>query len=296
MSPLSFEGIWIPLVTPFRGTGGAEIDAAALTALVRHLGAQGVAGFVAGGSTGEAAMLDPAEQEQLLAATIDAAGDLPVLCGLSGVRPQRVAERARQLSATHRPAAFLLSAPAYVKPSQAALVHYFHTVAEASPLPLVAYDHPGRTGVRIEPATLIELAAHPNIVALKDCSGERDTAEAVLADGRLALLAGNDDELFDQLARGAAGGITASAHLATAEFVALHRAFAGSRLAEAHARWRRLWPLTRALFSEPSPAPLKAALAAAGACEDALRAPLLPATAAARAATRRALEALVNRR
>jgi len=290
MGSLSFEGIWVPLVTPLRGAGGGEVDLAALAALVRRLAAQGVAGFVALGSTGEAAMLDPAEQEELLAAAIDAAAGKPVLCGLAGTRPERVAERARQLGESHRPAAFLLTAPAYVRPSQAGIVHFFHHVADASPVPLVAYDHPGRTGVRIEPATLLELAAHPRIVALKDCSGQRDTAETVLADGRLALLAGNDDELFDQLARGAVGGITASAHLATTAFVALHRALAESRLEEARQLWRRLQPLTRALFAEPSPAPLKAALAEAGEIEELLRAPMWPASPAVRAATRAALE------
>lgn len=283
---VDFSGLWIPLVTPFRD---GRPDLAALAALVRRLAAQDVAGFVVCGSTGEAAMLDGDEQQAVLAATLAAAGERPVMMGLAGVRPAVVAARAHALAAEHRIAAFLLAPPAYVKPSQAGLADFLTTVADAAPCPLVAYDIPARTGVRIETATLLALADHPNIRAVKDCSGERAAAEAVLADGRLALLAGNDDELFDQLARGAAGGIVASAHLATAQFVRLQRLLAGQRLAEARALWRALQPLTRAVFAEPNPAPLKAALAAAGEIAGELRAPMRPAQPATAAAVVAAL-------
>ena len=124
------------------------------------------------------------------------------------------------------------------------------------------------------------IADHPQIAAVKDCSGERAAADAVLADGRLALLGGNDDELFDQLARGAAGGITASAHLATAGFVQLAGLLHGGRLADARALWRRLAPITQAAFAEPNPAVIKGALARLGWLADGLRPPMLPAAAA----------------
>ena len=263
-------------------------DMPALQRLVHHLADQGVAGFVACGSTGEAAMLSPDEQAAVLGAVVGAVVTaaqatgrhrLPVLMGLSGVRPQAVVALARRLAQHTQPDGWLLTAPAYVKPPQSGIVAYFHAVAEAEPgsVPIVAYDIPARTGVRIEPATLRALAEHPRIRALKDCSGDRAAAEAVLADGRLALLGGNDDELFDQLARGAVGGIVASAHLATARFVALQQALSAGRLPEARALWQSLAPLTRALFAEPNPAPLKAMLARQGWLADVLRAPMAPA-------------------
>ncbi|MDT7835523.1 dihydrodipicolinate synthase family protein [Aquabacterium sp. OR-4] len=271
---IDFSGIWLPLVTPFEADAAA-VDHPALARLVRRLAAQGVAGFVACGSTGEAAMLDEAEQQAVLATVLGAAGGKPVLMGLAGVRPERVAQRAQALAAASAPAGWLLTAPAYVKPSQAGIVDFFHRVVEATPLPVVAYDIPARTGVRIQPATLLALAEHPRIVAVKDCSADRAAAEAIVADGRLALLAGNDDELFDQLARGAAGAITASAHLATAQFVALAAALRGAgRLEQARALWRRLAPVTRAAFAEPNPAPIKAALALGGELHPTLRAPM----------------------
>ena len=291
---VDLSGIWIPLITPLRGDA---VDAAALTRLVRHLAAQGVAGFVVCGSTGEAAMLDADEQAQALALTLEAAGGKSVWMGLAGVRPAAVAQRARQCAAAQPGVAgFLLAAPAYVKPSQAGIADFFTQVADASPRPLIVYDIPARSGVHIEPATLLALAGHLRIVGVKDCSGDRAAAQAILDDGRLALLAGNDDELFDQLARGAVGGITASAHLATAAYVELQRLLVSDRLATAHSLWRRLAPLTRALFAEPNPAPIKAVLADQGWISNELRSPMQPASAATRAAAQAALEAALSRR
>lgn len=275
---VEFNGIWVPLVTPFRD---GAVDVPALRRLVQHLGAQGVAGFVACGSTGEAAMLTEAEQDSVLATALDAAGGKPVLMGLAGVDAAAIARRAQALTERHRPAGWLLAPPAYVRPSQAGIVQHFHAVASATPLPLVAYDIPARTGVRIQPGTLLALADHPQIRAVKDCSGDRAAAEAVLAGGRLALLGGNDDELFDQLARGAAGAITASAHLATRAFVQLAAVLRGDgSLIEARALWRRLVPITQAAFAEPNPAVIKGALARQGWMADLLRPPMLPAAAA----------------
>lgn len=286
---MDFSGIWIPLVTPLRG---GSIDLSALARLVKHLATQGVAGFVPCGSTGEAAMLSPDEQQRVLATTLQAADGLPVICGVAGTQPQsvlvRMAQAVHAVDDADGLKAFLLTAPAYVKPSQAGIQDFFRQVADAAPRPLVVYDIPSRTGVRIEPATLQALAGHPRIIAVKDCSGDRQAAEALLADDRLAWLAGNDDELFDQLARGARGAIVATAHLATADFVALHRAFAQNRLDTARSLWRRLAPLTRDAFAEPNPAPLKAALARQGWLANELRMPMRPAAAAT-------AEALLNR-
>lgn len=274
---LEFSGIWVPLVTPFNQ---GRVDAPALHRLVAHLASQGVAGFVACGSTGEAAMLDEDEQETVLATTLAAAGHLPVLMGLSGVRPARVAARAQQLARDHALAGFLLSPPAYVKPPQAGLIHFFRQVADASPRPIVAYDVPSRTGVRLEPATLLALAAHPRIQAVKDCSADAAAADALLADGRLAVLAGNDDEMFQQFSRGATGAIAATAHLRPDLFVQLHRLFEAGQLAEARVLWRALQALAAACFAEPNPMPVKTVLAAQGWMAPEFRAPMQPASAA----------------
>lgn len=273
---LAFDGIWVPLITPFSHDGGV-VDHAALARLTGHLAQQSVAGFMPCGSTGEAAMLDADEQEAVLATVLAAARGKPVIMGLSGTRASQVAQRAQALAQRHAVSGWLLTAPGYVKPTQAGIVQHFHTVADATDLPIVAYDIPGRTGVRIQPATLLALADHPRIRAVKDCSGDRDAAEQVLADGRLAWLGGNDDEMFDQLARGACGAIAASAHLATAGFAQLCRAMSRQSLVEARLLWRQLRPITQAAFGQPNPMVIKGALARQGWIENLLREPLHPA-------------------
>lgn len=272
---VELSGIWVPLVTPFRQD---EPDLPALTRLVRHLVDQGIAGFVVCGSTGEAALMDESEQAAVLQTTIAAAAGRPVLMGLAGPRPALVARRLVALAREHAPAGFLVSAPGYIKPSQAGLLAHFRTIADASPLPLLVYDIPSRTGVRVEAETLRTLSAHPRIVGVKDCSGDGAAASALIGEGRLAWLGGNDDEIFDQLARGARGVIAASAHLRPDLFVRLHRAMVQGQLGEARRLWQALRPLTEAVFAEPNPAPLKAALAQQGWIGNVLRAPMQPAS------------------
>jgi len=260
-----FSGIWIPLVTPF--SRGA-VDHDALRTLIGAYRAAGVSGFVALGTTGEPAALDEAEQAAVLATTLAAAGDLPVLVGVSGNQTASLRERIAQLNEVPV-AGVLISAPYYIRPSQAGLIEHFASLADLSEKPLVIYDIPARTGVRIELDSLLTLAAHPRIQAIKDCSGSPETTLALILDGRLRVLAGNDDEIFTTLCMGGAGAIAASAHVSTERFVALYRA-----LTEGRALWHALVPLVGAMFAEPNPGPVKAALAAQGRIENELRAPM----------------------
>jgi len=199
--------------------------------------------------------------------------------GASGTTAAEVLRRA-DAAARHAPDAFMVTAPPYLRPSQDALRAFFTTIADALPAPLVVYDIPARTGVRLELDTLLALAAHPRIVALKDCGGRVAQTEALIADGRLQVLSGNDDEWFSTRCLGGTGAIAASAHACTGLFVAMDAALARGDLAAGRALWRRLKPLTAALFDEPSPAPLKALLAAWGECANELRAPLTTASPA----------------
>ena len=281
---IDFSGVWIPLVTPFRDH---RVDYDALSALVRRLAADGVAGFVVCATTGEAPLLSDDERVAVLGA-VKASTSLPLIMGASGTTADEVLRRI-DAAARHGPTAFMVTPPPYLRPSQDALQAFFTTVADASPAPLVVYDIPARTGVRIELATLLALAAHPRIVALKDCGGRVEQTEGVIADGRLQVLCGNDSEWFSTRCLGGAGAIAASAHVRTDLFVAFDRALARGDLAAGRALWRQLKPLTTGLFEEPSPAPVKALLAARGECANELRAPM---TAASPALTAR-LQALV---
>ena len=274
---IDFSGVWIPLVTPFRK---GRVDHVALEALVKRLAAAGVAGFVVCATTGEAPLLTDDERVAVLG-TVKGATTLPLIMGTAGSTANEVLRRI-DAAACHAPAAFMVTAPSYLRPSQDALNAFFTAIADASPAPLVVYDIPARTGVRIELDTLLALAAHPRIVALKDCGGRVEQTEALIADGRLQVLCGNDNEWFSTRCLGGAGAIAASAHLCTEQFVAFDAALARGDLAASRALWRRLKPLTQALFEEPSPGPLKAVLAAQGECANELRAPMTTASAVLR--------------
>ena len=265
-----FAGIWVPLITPF--INGA-VDHDGLKRLVAHLGNKGIAGLVVCGSTGEAASLDEAEQLAVLRTVIDVRGELRVVMGVSGVTPAGVAARLRELADLPL-AGVLVPPPYYVKPSQQGVADFYTSVADASPHPVVLYDIPGRTGVRVETDTMLRLAAHPRIRAVKDCGGDLEHTQAVIDDGRLQVLCGDDSRIFVSLCQGAVGAIAASAHLRPDLFAGLYRLLHQGDLGEARRLWKALWPLTRALFEEPNPGPVKCALAQRLDLRDELRAPM----------------------
>ncbi|MEM5447354.1 4-hydroxy-tetrahydrodipicolinate synthase [Paraburkholderia guartelaensis] len=265
-----FSGIWIPLITPFNA---GAVDHVALDALVRHYVEAGVAGFVALGTTGEPAALSDAEADDVLATVLASAGGLPVVAGVSGNHTAAVCERIAALN--EQPVAGVLAAaPYYIRPSQAGVIGHFAALADASRKPLIVYDIPARTGVRIELPSLLELAAHERIVAVKDCGGSLDKTLALILDGRLQVLCGEDIDMFGAMCAGASGAIAASAHWWPERFVGMARALQEGRLADARAIWHTLVPLVRAAFAEPNPGPVKAGLAACGRIRNELRAPM----------------------
>lgn len=283
----NFSGLWIPLITPFVVDA---VDHPNLTRLVKHYAAAGVKGFVACGSTGEAAAQDKTEQLAVLDTVLEAAAGLPVLMGLSGYHLGQTVAWVQELA--KRPiAGLLVPAPHYIRPAQAGLVHWFTALADASAKPLVIYDIPYRTGATITVETLLKLAAHSNIQAIKDCGGDAGKTQALIADGRLQVLAGEDAQVFTTLALGGAGAITASAHVCTAQFVEVIRLVQQSDLQKARAMWQTLVPVVNAVFAEPNPAVIKAVLADRGQIRNGLRLPMETASAAA---TQRLLAAIAK--
>lgn len=275
-----FSGLWIPLITPFANDGA--VDHAALARLVRLYAKAGVRGFVACGSTGEAAALDKTEQlavlDTVLATVSDVGRPLPVIMGLSGYHLGQTQAWVRELC-TRPVVGLLVPAPHYIRPSQAGLHLWFTTLADAANCPLVVYDIPYRTGATLTLDTLLTLSEHPRIRAIKDCGGDARKTQALIADGRLQVLAGEDAQLFTTLAQGGTGAITASAHLCTPAFVALVGYLQTGELDAARRIWHTLAPVVDAVFAEPNPAPLKAALAQQGLIRDGLRPPMMAANA-----------------
>ncbi|SFM55226.1 4-hydroxy-tetrahydrodipicolinate synthase [Variovorax sp. OV329] len=285
LTPADFSGLWIPLVTPFRG---GAVDHAALGALTRRLAATAIAGFVVCGSTGEAAALDEEEQLAVLDTVIEAAPDLSCVMGVSGYHLGKMLAWVDRLFS--RPlAGLLVPPPSYIRPSQSGLIQWFEAIAQASEAPVVVYDIPYRTGATLTLDTLLALAAHPNIRAIKDCGGDARKTQALIADGRLQVLAGEDAQIFATVAQGGAGAIAASAHLETERFVRLIEDIRQGKLAQARGHWQALLPLIDLLFAEPNPGPLKAALAHEGWIADELRLPMTPAGAGLRVQLEQAL-------
>lgn len=269
-----FSGLWAPLITPFTADGG--LDLPSLARLTRHLATAGLQGLVVCGTTGEPATLSSDEKAQVLCTVQAAAPGLPLVMGVSGVAPQAVAAECRHWAGqgVH---GFLVPPPAYVRPSQEGIVGFFTHVADEAGGPLIIYDIPYRAAVSISLETLLTLADHPAIQAIKDCGGDAHKTQALIADGRLQVLAGEDHQIFSTVCQGGAGAIAASAHLLTGQFTALLAAVREGDLCTARALHHALAPLVRALFAEPNPGPLKAALASQGLIDaPTVRAPLMP--------------------
>ena len=271
-----FSGLWIPLVTPFHhGT----VDHSALARLVKNLCGNGIAGFVACGSTGEAAALDADEQQAVLDTVLEAAQGLPVVMGLSGYHLPKMLAAVHTASA-QPVAGLLVTAPCYIRPSQAGLLRWFTDLADASQVPLIIYDIPYRTGATLELATLLQLARHPRIRAIKDCGGDAAKTAALVASGALQVLTGEDAQFFSTLAQGGAGAISASAHGHTQRFVKVMQAIAEGDLPQARTLWQPLLPWIAGQFAEPNPGPIKGWLAHYGLMRAELRAPMTAASTA----------------
>ena len=271
-----FQGIWVALVTPFRN---GEIDFAGLDRLTAKLLEDGVAGLVVCGTTGEAAALSQAEQLAVLDAVLQRVPAERVIMGLAGNQLSALLDLQREIQ-RHPLAGLLVPAPYYIRPSQAGLESFFTTLADAAQVPLVLYDIPYRTGVRIERETLRRIVRHPNIQAIKDCAGDAETTMALIADGQVQVLAGEDTQIFNTLCLGGAGAISASAHIRADLYVAMQQRMAQGDLQGARQLHYRLLPWMQAAFGEANPSAIKAALALQGLIGEELRAPLMSCTTA----------------
>lgn len=285
----SLHGIWVPLVTPMHH---GELDLARLQRLAERIIDDGAHGLVVCGTTGEAPQLDVAEQSAALAAVLEVARKrCPVLMGIGGSDTFAAASRVLEFDDADL-AGYLVATPAYVRPSQEGLLRHFETIADSTDRPIVLYNVPARTGVQLELATARKLAERPQFAAIKEAGGSLRQMLDLVQHTPLTVLCGDDPLLFPALCGGAHGAISASAHLRTDLYVQLFDLLRAERLDQARTLAARLLPLMYLLFSEPNPAPLKAALSMQGMLRDELRLPMVPATTACKNLLAAALEAL----
>ena len=289
---MRLQGCGTALVTPFSERG--EVDYAALRALVEWQIAEGIDFLVPCGSTGEAQTLDEAERERVVAIVVEtAAGRVPVMAGASSNDTNRAVAEVRRMCRLG--ADFILSAtPYYNKPSQGGLHRHFSAVADASSKPICLYNVPGRTAVNLQPAVTLQLAEHPNVMGIKEASGDLAQIMQILR-GRpeyFSVLSGDDWLTLAVVAAGGDGLVSVASNEMPGQMRALVALLLSGDLEKAREWHYRLLPLMEANFLESNPAPVKAALALAGRIRNELRLPLVPVTEKTRTALATVLKEL----
>jgi 4-hydroxy-tetrahydrodipicolinate synthase len=276
-----FRGAFTALVTPFTSTGAIDEDT--FRRLVRRQIDAGIHGLVACATTGETPTLSHEEDEWVIATTLEIASEQPsqarvrVIAG-TGSNSTATAIRATRRAAEIGVDAALVVAPYYNKPDQRMLESHFRAVADEGDLPIIVYNVPGRTAVNVEAGTLLRLAEHPRIVAVKEASANMDQIATILRDrpADFSVLAGDDTWTMPMLALGGDGVISVCSNEIPGEMAEMcDAAFAGDwdTARRIHERWL---PLMKANFvGGPNPVPVKAAMTMMGLLTDVLRAPLL---------------------
>jgi len=293
MQSRRIEGLWLPLVTPFRD---GALDERSLRRIARHYLGQPVDGMILAATTGEGLTIDEDEAERLTATVAtEAAGRIPVFLGLSGSDTRKVA-KALAHTAPWPVDGYLIACPYYTRPSQAGLYHHFAALAGETARPIMIYNIPYRTGVNLANDTLLRLAELPNIVGVKDCCADQVQSFDLMRarpDG-FAVMTGEDALLYAALTQGGDGAILASAHVETARFAAIRQMLLAGDHRAALQAWRGLVEVARLLFAEPSPAPIKHWLARAGLIDSSeVRAPMMPVSAALAARIEREMDVRV---
>lgn len=275
-------GAGTALITPFTAEG--RIDVPALTRLVEWQVKEGIDFVVACGSTGEAQTLSP-EERVLVVKTVMAAADgqLPVLAGATDNDTGRAVAEARTMAGLGV-AGLMSASPYYNKPTQAGLEAHFRSIADATELPLLLYNVPGRTSIDLKAETVAALARHPRIAGIKEASGNirRMLDLRRLTPPDFAVLCGDDDIVVPAMAAGAVGLISVASNAIPRRISAMVAAAGRGDLRGALVAQVRLLPFIDALFAESNPIPVKAVLEMMAMASSAVRLPLLPATPALR--------------
>jgi 4-hydroxy-tetrahydrodipicolinate synthase len=277
-----FTGVGTALVTPFTKNG--DLDDAAVRRLGRRQIDGGVHFLVPCGTTGETPTLTAEERLRIVEILVDEAhGQVPVLAGAGGYDTKEVIHMAREMERLGV-SGLLSVTPYYNKPTQEGLYQHFKAIAESTPLPIIVYNVPGRTGVNVEVATLARMAEVPNIVGVKEASGNMtqmcEVAKAVPPD--FLVLSGDDALTLPLMAVGGRGIISVASNEIPREMVEMVEAAERNDFAAARAVHSRILPLMQINFVEANPIPVKSAMAAMGLIEETYRLPMVAARPASK--------------
>ena len=286
-----FSGIFTALVTPFRNNA---IDAAAFEKLIEGQIAAGINGVVAVGTSGESPTLSHDEREQVIRLAVTIAKKRCVVLAGTGSNATHHAVADTKMAEKLGADGALLVAPYYNKPSQEGLFRHFKAIAEATALPIVLYNIPGRCGVDILPDTVLRLADQcRSIVSIKEASGSVERVSELRArlPEAFTILSGDDSLTLPFMAVGAAGVVSVASNLFPVEVCALVRAYQSGDVKSAAKLHRRLFPLFKDLFIESNPVPIKTALGWRGAISGEVRLPLCEMSETNQARLRKTIEA-----
>ena len=275
------RGAFTALVTPFTADGA--VDEPAFRRLIRWQVLAGIDGLVPCGTTGESPTLTPDERERLIAATVEVTRERASRDRIRVVAGTGTNDTAATIRATRRAAelgadAALVVAPYYNRPDGRMLEAHYRAIADEGDLPVVVYNVPSRTGVNVEASTMLRLAEHPRIVAVKEASANLDQSQTIIRNRPegFSVLAGDDSWTLTVLAHGGDGVISVASNEIPGAMAGLCAATRNDDWAEARRIHERYLPLMRANFITVNPVPVKSALAALGLIEDVVRQPLLP--------------------
>ncbi|MDX3233469.1 4-hydroxy-tetrahydrodipicolinate synthase [Streptomyces sp. ME19-01-6] len=272
-SQTPFGRMLTAMVTPFTADGALDLDGAQRLAV--HLVDAGNDGLVVNGTTGESPTTSDAEKAQLVRAVVEAVGDRAHVVAGAGTNDTRHSvelARAAEQAGAH---GLLAVTPYYSKPPQEGLLRHFTAIADATELPVMLYDIPGRSGVPISTETIVRLAEHPRIVANKDAKGDLGRASWAIARSRLAWYSGDDMLNLPLLSVGAVGFVSVVGHLVTPELRALLEAHLSGDVAKATEIHQKLLPVFTGMFRTQGVITTKAALALQGLPAGPLRLPLV---------------------
>ncbi len=271
---MQLNGVWLPIITPFKDD---KIDFKSYKRMIEHYSEKGISGFIPLGTTGEIPTLSDYEFEEMIERTMDYNKKrLPVYVGIGGNYTANVIKKVK-IAEYYDIQGFLSVCPYYNKPSQDGIYAHFKTIAEQTDLNMIVYNIPYRTGVNIENETIYKLAEIKNIIGLKDCCGDIKQSMSLLMNHPkdFSILSGEDLLFYLTLTLGGHGGILASAHINTEQFVEVYQKVKANDTAGALQIWSELYDLIPLLFKEPNPTPIKYLLSQTGLIDsDEVRLPL----------------------
>jgi len=290
---MNLQGCGTALVTPFQPDG--SLDGPALRSLVARQIDGGISVLIPCGTTGEAATLSEQETLRVVEITVEvAAGRVPVFAGCTHNATAVAVANAKKLAQLPGLTGILTANPYYNRPSQEGQFQHFRAIAEATPLPVMLYNIPGRTASNLLPETALRLAEIPNIVAIKESSGVMGQITELLAHApaTFKVFAGDDALALPVIALGGVGVISVASNAVPGPLSQMVAAALANDWPTARRINARHFAFVLALFTEPSPAPIKAVLALLGQCSETLRLPMTPVTEAMRSKLKHLLHGL----